>query len=82
MKLHNRLLALVFVIAAPASGLAADVPDGAASWVEESNRNATVLLEVLARYSPESAGSLGVEGADTEVADLKPGYVERTEADV
>jgi hypothetical protein len=35
------------------------------------------LLEALARISPEGAGSLGVEGFDTEILDLSPGFIER-----
>ena len=50
-------------------------------WIAESNRHAQVLLEIVARYSPESAASLGVEGYDERVFDLKPNYAERAEAD-
>jgi uncharacterized protein (DUF885 family) len=53
-----------------------------ASWIQESNRHAQVLLEVNARYTPEMAASLGVEGHDSEVFDLKPGYVARQIADL
>ena len=41
-----------------------------ASWVERSNENARVLLTVMARFSPESAGQTGVEGVDEEISDL------------
>ncbi len=51
-------------------------------WIEESNKYAQVLLEVLAKYNPESATSLGVEGHEAEVVDLKPQYDERQEADL
>ncbi len=53
-----------------------------ADWIAESNRHAQMLLEITARYSPESAASLGVEGYDEHVFDLKPGSVERSEADL
>lgn len=53
-----------------------------ADWIEESNRHAQVLLEVNARYGPEGAAQLGVEGHDAEVFDLKPGFVERQQADL
>lgn len=53
-----------------------------ADWLEQSNRNAQILLEVSARYNPEFASSLGVEGHDAEVFDLKPQYLERQEADL
>jgi hypothetical protein len=51
-------------------------------WIEESNRHAGVLLEVMARYSPETAASLGVEGYDDRIFDLKPGLVERQGQDL
>jgi hypothetical protein len=51
-------------------------------WTEESNRNAQVLLHVIAKYSPESASSIGVEGYDEEIFDLRPGFAERAEADL
>ena len=53
-----------------------------ATWIEESNRHADVLLEVIARYQPETAASLGVEGHDDAVLDLKPGVVQRQDADL
>ena len=53
-----------------------------AEWIAESNRHTQVLLEVLARYQPETAAGLGLEQYDREVFDLKPGYDERSEADL
>lgn len=52
------------------------------SWIEASNRNAQVLLEIAARYNPEGAASLGVDGHDSEVFDLKPRNFERQSADL
>ena len=46
-------------------------------WVERSNEHAQVLLEVLARFNPETAGQLGVDGHDARVIDLGPGIAER-----
>lgn len=37
------------------------------NWVTKSNQNARVLLNVMARYSPEDAGELGVQGMDDRV---------------
>lgn len=51
-------------------------------WIAESNRHAQILLEITARYSPESAASLGVEGHNEQVFDLRPQFAERQEADV
>ncbi len=36
-------------------------------WVKRSNANAQILLDVLARFSPESAARFGVEGFDAEI---------------
>jgi hypothetical protein len=51
------------------------------AWIQESNANAQPLLEVLAKYAPEVAANLGVDGHDADVQDLKPGVDERFEAD-
>ncbi len=59
---------LVLVLAA---GSVARADDG--DWVAQSNANAAPLLTVLARYAPETAAALGVEGHDTEVLDLEAG---------
>src|SRR4026207_702235 len=69
------LLILALVTASPAR--AEDT-----SWVTQSNANAAPLLEVMARYAPETAAAFGVEGHDSEVLDLEPGYDTRFEADV
>jgi hypothetical protein len=47
------------------------------SWVERSNENAQIVLEVLAEFNPEGAGSLGVDGLDEAIIDYRPGLYER-----
>ena len=42
------------------------------AWVAESNRNAQVLLDVMAHFSPESAGQYGMTGFDEGIFDIKP----------
>jgi hypothetical protein len=42
------------------------------AWVASSNQNARVLLEIIARYAPESAGRYGVSGLDDRIVDLSP----------
>ncbi len=69
------IIALLAVVLAPA------VSAAEADWIAESNRHASVLLEVVARYAPETAASLGVEGHDADIFDLKPSVVERQDAD-
>ena len=55
----------------------AGLPASAETWVERSDRNSQILIEVMARQSPEGAGQLGVPGLDEEIFDLKPGFQER-----
>lgn len=72
LPLTSVVVALLWSVA----GFAAPVP----AWIEESNRNSAVLLDVMARFAPESAGQLGVEGYDEKVLDLGPGVYERGQA--
>ena len=53
-------------------------PVQASTWVEKSNEHAQVVLDVLAKLSPEGAGQLGVDGLDEEIIDLGPGIEERS----
>jgi len=46
-------------------------------WVEKSNEHAQIVLEVMSKFSPEGAGSLGIDGLDEQVSDLGPGIYER-----
>ena len=49
-----------------------------ADWVKESNDDSQVLLKVMARFAPEQAGRLGVDGLDDKTLDLNQGIYERT----
>lgn len=71
---HLIRLYFVLVLAVPAMTVQA-------SWVEESNEHAQVVLDIFAKFSPESAGRFGVEGLDAEIRDLGPGIYERSMAD-
>jgi hypothetical protein len=71
-----RAAVLIVALAAPAAFAAQP------SWIEESNRHAQILLDVMARYSAESAAGFGVEGHDNDVFDVKPRFSERQEADL
>jgi len=68
--MRSRCLAVLILAACCA---VADTP----AWVAQSNRNAQVLLEIMARYSPESAGQYGVSGLDEQIFDIKPNSKER-----
>lgn len=74
-------LCLIAACHAPVT-LAAPPPDADRAWIAESNAHAAVLLEILARYAPEAAAGLGVEGHDADILDLRPRNDERFEADV
>jgi hypothetical protein len=50
-------------------------------WVTRSNEHAAVVLAAMAKYSPEGAGSLGIDGLDEAVTDLGPQIYERDMAD-
>jgi hypothetical protein len=50
--------------------IAAPPPRDGRSWIAASNRHAQVLLDVLARVAPESAGQLGASGLDEDVTNL------------
>jgi len=63
-------------LASASSAWSADNSD----WVARSNEHAQVVLEVMASLSPESAGSLGVDGLDEEIFDLGEGIFERSMA--
>ncbi|MES2129488.1 MAG: DUF885 domain-containing protein [Pseudomonadota bacterium] len=39
-------------------------------WVTKSNANAKLLLTVFAKYGPEGAGQLGVDGLDEQITDM------------
>ncbi|WEN15081.1 DUF885 domain-containing protein [Rhodanobacter sp. AS-Z3] len=49
-------------------------------WVARSNADAQGLLNVIARFSPESASEFGLTGFDEKVADLRPGADARSRA--
>jgi uncharacterized protein (DUF885 family) len=73
-----RLLAGVLALAVSSvAAPAADLP-----WVERSNVNAQVLLQVMARYSPEGASGLGVDGYDEAITDYSRDTYEARTADL
>ena len=63
---------------ASAAATAATQPE----WIAASNKQAAALMEEFAKYNPEQAAALGVEGHDAEVFDAKPHTVQRQEADL
>ena len=51
-------------------------------WVQRSNANAMVLMQVLGKFAPEQAGVFGAGGLDEEILDLKPNVNERMKSTV
>ena len=49
----------------------------ATGWVDTSNANARILIDVIARLSPESAGRMGVDGLDEAITDYSDGFEDR-----
>jgi hypothetical protein len=73
--MRNKLRAATAALAAlnfAASALAADD-----AWVEESNANAQIVLELAAEFNPEGAASFGVDGIDENIVDFRPRLYER-----
>ena len=71
----NKLIPIIALFCC-ATAFAAEPP----AWVTESNRNAEVLLKVVAEFTPESAGELGVDGYDERIIDLGPQVDARSRA--
>jgi len=69
----SRLISFASILFIGLTTALADSP----AWVAKSNQNAQVLLEIMARYSPESAGGYGVTGLDDRILDLNPKSDER-----
>ncbi len=67
-------IVLFFFVSGPAAAQKAPP-----AWVAKSDQNTQVVLELLARQSPEAAADLGIKGLDEEIFDLKPGFEEREE---
>lgn len=70
----RRWAAALFLLAASAAAQAAPP-----AWVAKSDQNTQLLLETLARFSPEAAAGLGLSGLDEEIFDLAPGFDTRTD---
>jgi len=75
----HRSLTIIFV---GVLSIASAAQAAEAEWITESNRHTQVLLEVNARYQPESAADLGLPQYDRLIIDLKPKFDERFEADL
>ena len=70
---HSLRLLLLGLAAASLARAANDAP----AWIARSNDHAQILLDVLAKNSPEGAGRLGVAGYDDQIADFTAGASQR-----
>lgn len=70
----------LFAFALGGLALSSSVPAADMDWVKESNQDAQVMLKVIAQFSPEQAGRLGVEGVDDKVRDLNKDVYQRSQA--
>ena len=50
-----------------------------ADWIEDSDKNAMMVLRAQAAFQPESVAAAGLSEFDTEVIDLAANYVDRRE---
>ena len=81
----RRMISLLILVMSFLAGTicnAAPRPPEPPDWVQRSNEHSQILLRVLAQFSPEEAGRLGVQGFDTQVLDLSPGFTERRVRDL
>ena len=76
----SKYLAIALATALAAAGSVHAQTTTPPAWVARSNADAQVLLDTLARFSPEFASQIGVPGYDDKVADLKPGIDARSRA--
>lgn len=49
----------------------------ARGWIERSNQNAQLLLQVQAKFQPEFAARQGIPGLDDRISDFTPGHQQR-----
>jgi len=71
------VLALAALLATTGSLHAQTAPP---AWIARSNADSQILLDQIARFSPEFASQVGVSGYDDKVADLRPGVDQRSRA--
>lgn len=70
-------LLLISILCSMSIARAADT-----DWVATSNSHSKPVLEVMAKYEPEMAGELGVDGYDEAIVDLRPDLYARMRQDM
>jgi hypothetical protein len=75
---RSRLAVFALALAALAApAFSQTAPKAPPAWVVKSDQNTQLVLDALAKGSPEGAGQLGISGLDEEIFDLKPGFEQR-----
>jgi hypothetical protein len=75
--MRRTALAALLAMAWSAIALPGGAYAQAIDWVEKSNEHAQVVLDGVAKFNPENAAAIGVEGLDEEITDLNPERYER-----
>ncbi|MDR3444484.1 MULTISPECIES: DUF885 domain-containing protein [unclassified Dyella] len=75
----SKRLALALAVSLVAVG-SAQAETKSPTWIDRSNTDAKVLLDVMAKFNPEFASQIGVPGFDDKVVDLKPDVDARSRA--
>jgi len=67
------LSSLIVACAVRAEPPAESDPRPLADWVKKSNRNAKLMIELMAKLQPDLAAQFGVEGYDDQINDWDVG---------
>jgi uncharacterized protein (DUF885 family) len=77
MRTSPALLAVVALSCSHPQPKPAAPPAEDHGWIERSNQNAQLLLQIQAKFQPEFAARTGVTGLDDRIADFAPGHLQR-----
>jgi uncharacterized protein (DUF885 family) len=55
----------------------ASTPAADRGWIERSNQNAQLLLQIQTQFQPEIAARQGTAGLDDRISDFAPGHLQR-----
>ena len=85
MKFSRRVpqgrLRTLIIVAALFAFASAGPASAEADWIAKSNEHSQLVLNLLAKYNPEAAAGLGVDGYDEKIIDLGENLNERSKKD-
>ena len=73
---ESRLRLCTIVLLAFSAAASAQV-----DWIAASNDHSQLVLKLVAKYNPEAAAGIGVDGYDEAIVDLRENLYERSKAD-